>query len=86
MASNPLDDLVPSATAAHSRATDYLGTQTVFLRLVNQAILTALVTGLFTVIVAEGAASSKDIQWVIDLLRQNGYTVTTSTTNIVINW
>lgn len=86
MPSNPLDDIVPSATAAHSRAIDYLGTQTVFLRLVNQAILTALVTGLFTVTVAEGAASSKDIQWVIELLRQNGYTVTTSTTNIVISW
>lgn len=86
MASNPLDEIVPSATAARSRATDYLGTQTVFLRLVNQAILTAIVTGLFTVTVAQGAATSQNIQWVIDLLRQNGYTVTLSTSNIVISW
>lgn len=86
MPSNPLDDIVPSATAAHSRAVDFLGSQTVFLRLVNQAILTAIVTGLFTVTVAQGAATSQNIQWVMELLRQNGYTVSTSTTNLVISW
>lgn len=86
MASNTLDDLIPSATAAHSRAVDFLGTQTIFVRAVAQAIATAIVTGLFTVTVAEGGTSSKDIQWVIDELRHNGYTVTTSTTNIVISW
>ena len=86
MPSNVLDDLIPSAVAAHSRAVDYLGIQTVFVRAVTQAILTAITTGLMTVTVAEGATSSKDIQWVIEELRHNGYTVTTSTTNIVISW
>lgn len=86
MPSNPLDDLLFSAVAARSRAIDFLGTQTVFLRAVVQAILTAIVTGLFTVTVAEGSTNSADIQWVIELLRQCGYTVTTSTTNVVITW
>lgn len=86
MPSNPLDDILPSAVAARSRATDFLGTQTIFLRTVNQAILTAIVTGLMTVTVAEGATLSQDIQWVIELLRQNGYTVTQSVANIIITW
>lgn len=86
MSSNPLDDLLFSAVAARSRGLDFLGTQTIFLRTVVQAILTAIVTGLTTVTIAEGATTSADLQWVIDLLRQCGYAVTTSTTNIVVTW
>jgi len=86
MPSNTLDDLIPSAVAAHSRAVDFLGTQTVFVRTVTQAILTAITTGLFTVTVPMGATTSQDIQWVVEELRHNGYTVTTSTTNVVISW
>lgn len=86
MPSNPLDDIIPSVVAVHNRATDYLGAQTVYLRLVVQAIMTAIVTGLFTVTVADGSATSKDIQWTIERLRQAGYTVTKSTSNTVISW
>lgn len=86
MPSNPLDDIIPSAVAVHSRAVDFLGTQTVYLRLVVQAIMTAIVTGLFTVTVADGAATSANIQWVIERLREAGYTVTKSTSNTVISW
>ena len=86
MASNPLDDILPSATASRSRATDFLGTQTIFLRAVVTAINTARVTGLLTATIALGATTSGDIQWVVDLLRQCGYGVTFSTTNIVVTW
>lgn len=86
MSANPLDDILPSAVASRSRALDFLGTQTIFLRTVVQAIATAIVTGLFTVTVAVGATASQDIQWVIELLRQCGYGVTISTTNLVITW
>lgn len=86
MPSNPLDDILPSAVASHSRSVDYLGTQTIFLRAVVTAINTARVTGLFTATVAKGANSSRDIQWVVELLRSSGYTVTTPTTNVVITW
>jgi len=86
MASNTLDDLIFSATAAHSRANDHAGTQTVFVDAVVQALLTAVTAGNFTVTIAEGGTSSQDIQWVIEELRHNGYTVTTSTTNIVVSW
>lgn len=86
MASNPLDDILPSAVASHSRSTDYLGTQTIFLRAVVTGINTARVTGLFTATVAVGSTGSADLQWVVELLQQSGYGVTFSTTNIVITW
>jgi hypothetical protein len=86
MSANPLDDILPSAVASHSRSVDYLGTQTIFLRAVVTAIDTARVTGLFTATVTEGATTSGNIQWVEELLRQCGYGVTHSTTNLVITW
>lgn len=86
MASNPLDDIIPSQVAVHSRAVDYLGAQTVYLRLVVQAIMTAIVTGLFTATIADASTSSKDIQWVMERLREAGYTCDKSTTNLVVNW
>jgi hypothetical protein len=86
MSANTLDDILPSAVASHSRSVDYLGTQTIFLRAVVTAINTARVTGLFTATIALGSTASQDIQWVVDLLRQNGYGVTFSTTNIVVTW
>jgi hypothetical protein len=86
MSSGPIDDILPSAEASHARATDYLGTQTIFLRAVVTAINTARVTGLFTATIAIGATGSKDLQWVIELLRQCGYGVSISTTNLVVTW
>lgn len=86
MSSNVTDDLLFTAVAASSRAKDYLGTQTIFLRLVVAGILTAITTGLVTATVAEGATTSGDIQWVVEQLQNAGYTVTKSTTNLVITW
>lgn len=86
MASNTIDDLFPSALATKARALDFAGTQTILVRVVLQAILTAIVTGLLTVTVAMGASTSQDIQWVAEQLRANGFTVSFSTTNMVITW
>ena len=86
MASNTLDDLIPRATAAHSRALDHAGTQTVFVDAVAAAIITAVTSGLYTATIAEGSTTSTDIQWVMEELRHNGYTVSTSTTNLVVTW
>lgn len=86
MPSNVLDDVLFSAVAARSRATDFAGSQTIFFTEVVELILEAVDDGLYTVTIAEGAASSKDIQWTIEQLRQAGYTVSTSTTNIVVSW
>ena len=86
MANNKTDDLFVSATAAHSRALDVAGAQTIFVDAVVAAIQTAITAGLFTATVALGSTNSKDIQWVVEELRQAGYGVTFSTTNIVITW
>lgn len=86
MASNVLDDLLFSATAAHSRSTNHLGTQTIFLGAVVQALLTAVLAGLSTVTVNMDSAPVSDIIWVIEELRHDGYNVSTSTDNIVISW
>jgi D-arabinose 5-phosphate isomerase GutQ len=86
MASNTTDDLLFSATAAHSRANDFAGTQTIFYSEVVETILEAVDDGAFTVTISASGQSSQDIQWVIEELRHNGYTVTTSTTNIVVSW
>lgn len=86
MASNVLDDLLFSVTAAHSRANNHLGTQTIFMGAVTQAVLTAVLAGNFTVTVNMDSAPLQDITWVIEELRHDGYTVTLSTDNIVISW
>ena len=85
MSSAP-NDILPSAEASHMRAADYLGTQTIFLRAVVTGIDTARVTGLVTATVALSTTPSQDVQWVVELLRQCGYGVTFSTTNLVITW
>jgi hypothetical protein len=86
MASNTLDDLLFSATAAHSRATDNAGTQTIYYTEVVESILEAVDDGLFTVTVTMDSAPVSDIMWVLHELHLNGYTATTSTTNLVISW
>lgn len=86
MPSNQLDTIIPSAIGAHSRSQDHAGAQSVLVFVVYTALGTAMTAGLFTTTVAEGAAPSDVIQWVIEELRRNGYTVTTSTTNLVISW
>ena len=86
MPSNTLDDILFNAVAARSRAVDYLGTQTIFLRSVVQAILTAISTGLFTVTITYDSAPVQDIIWVTEELRHDGYNVTASTTNLVVSW
>jgi hypothetical protein len=80
------DDVIPTAIAAKSRAMDSGSTQTVLVTEVAESIIEAADDGLFTVTVAEGGATSADIQWVMEALRKGGYTVTTSTTNLVISW
>ena len=80
------DDLIPTAVAARQRALDASSNQTVFVAEVAESIIEAVDDGLFTVTVAEGSATSDVIQWVMEALRKGGYTVTTSTTNLVISW
>jgi hypothetical protein len=88
MASNTLDDLIVSATAAHSRATDAAGTQTILVDAVVAAIQTAITAGLFTATYNATGKSSQDIQWVVEQLRNSGYGVTVSGAHpdIVVTW
>lgn len=88
MPSNTLDDLFASAVAAHSRATDAAGTQTILVDAVVAAIQTAITAGLFTATYNATGKSSQNIQWVIEQLRNSGYGVTLSgaNPNIVITW
>ena len=86
MASNTLDDLIFSSTAARNRATDHAGTQTVFVDAVVAAILTAVTSGAFTATIAISTTSSKDLQWVMEELRHDGYSVVISSTNLVVTW
>ena len=86
MASNTLDDIIWPALASKVRTFDHASTQTTLVDAVMAGILTAVTAGNYTCTVAEGGATSADIQWMIEALRQGGYTVTTSTTNLVITW
>lgn len=86
MPSNTLDDLIPSAVAAHSRATDAAGTQTIFVAETTELIVEAVDDGLFTVNVPIGSTTSKDLQWTMEQLRLNGYTVSIVSTNLVVAW
>jgi ketopantoate hydroxymethyltransferase len=86
MPSNVLDDLFVSRVAAHSRTLDHAGAQTVFVNVVVAAIETAITAGTYTATIALGSTTSDIIQWVVEQLRQDGYDVTFSTTNIVVDW
>ena len=88
MPSNVLDDLFVSAVAAHSRATDSAGTQTILVDAVVAAIQTAITAGLFTATYNATGKSSTNIQWVAEQLRNAGYGVTVSgaNPNIVVTW
>lgn len=88
MASNTLDDLFPSAVAAHSRAQNSAGTQTILVDAVVAAIHTAVTSGSFTATYNATGKSSVDIQWVVEQLRLSGFGVTLSGSNpnIVITW
>jgi len=88
MASNPLDDLIVSATAAHSRANDHAGTQTILVDAIVANIQTAITAGNFTSTYNATGKSSQDIQWVVEQLRNAGYGVTLSgaNPNIVVTW
>lgn len=88
MASNTLDDLFITATAAHSRANDHAGVQTVLVDAVVANIQTAVTAGSFTSTYNATGKASKDIQWVVEQLRNNGFTVTLSGSNpnVVISW
>lgn len=88
MPSNKLDDLFASAIAAHSRAQDHSGSQTTLVDAVVANIQTAVTAGNFTSTYNASGKSSGDIQWVVEQLRQAGYTVVLSGSNpnIVISW
>lgn len=88
MANNTLDDLFVSARAARERATDSAGPQTVMVDAVVANIQTAITAGLFTSTYNATGKSSTNIQWVVEQLRLDGYTVTLtgSNPNIVISW
>ena len=88
MASNTLDDLFVTATAAHSRANDAAGTQTILVDAVVANIQTAITAGLFTSTYNATGKASQNIQWVVEQLRNNGFTVSLSgaNPNIVISW
>jgi ketopantoate hydroxymethyltransferase len=86
MPSNKLDDLFVSRVAAHSRTLDHAGAQTVFVNAVVAAIETAITAGTYTATIALGSTTSDIIQWVVEELRNAGYDVSFSTTNIVVSW
>ena len=86
MPNNTLDDLFVSRVAAHSRTFDHAGLQTVFVNAVVAAIETAITAGNYTATIALGSTHSDIIQWTVEQLRQAGYDVSFSTTNIVVSW
>lgn len=88
MPSNSLDDLFVSAVAAHNRATDAAGSQTILVNAVVAAIETAITAGLFTATYNATGKASNNIQWVAEQLRNAGYGVTVSGSHpdIVTTW
>jgi hypothetical protein len=86
MANNTLDDLFFSAQGAHERAYNSAGTQTILVDAVVAAILTAVTSGLFTCTYNASGKASQDVQWVLEQLRLDGYTVTVSGSTWTISW
>ena len=86
MNSQIADEVFMGPVAAHSSALTPAATQTVFKLAVAASILTAVTAGLFTSSTAVGATPSGDVQYVVQMLNQAGYTAHVTGTNLVVNW
>jgi hypothetical protein len=80
------DGLVPTAIAAHQASVDHAGTQTTLIALVAADIAVATSAGNFSCTVSVSGQASNDVQYVIELLRNEGYTATLSGTTLTISW
>lgn len=80
------DGLVPTAICSHQASVDHAGTQTTLIALAAAAIATACSAGNFTCTVSMSGQASNDVQYLLELLRNEGYTATLSGTTLTVSW
>lgn len=76
----------PSPVGAHDTSLHIAGTQHALCALVATNILAAISSGLFTASTNVTTASSVNVQYVMALLNQAGYSVHNDGTSIVVSW
>lgn len=79
--------LWPSPVAAHEASlhnTD--SSQTILMAITASNILDEITTGAFFTTVGVGSASSQDVQYVMALLNQGGYSAHVSGSTLTISW
>jgi len=86
MNSSTSEVLWPSPVGAHLNALQFATTQSELCADVALAIVGAVETGAFTVSVSMSGELSQDVQYVVALLNQGGYSAQVTGTNLVINW
>ncbi len=86
MNSNTSAALWPTAIASRSIAASIGNTQSELIADIALAIATAVDGGLFTSSTAVSGETSGDVQYVMALLNQGGYTAVNDGTSIVVTW
>jgi hypothetical protein len=80
------DGLIPTAIASHQASLDHAGTQTALIALAAAAIATASSAGNYSCTVSMSGQTSDNVQYLLELLRNEGYTATLSGTTLTISW
>lgn len=80
------DEVFMSSRCARDTATSLFSTCSVLRIAAAEAIAVAVGDGLLTATVDTTGATSRDVQYVMELLRSLGYTVSLSVLNMVIVW
>ncbi len=86
MNTNTSAALWPTAVAAHSIASSIANTQSLLIANVSDDISEAILTGAFTSSTAVSGETSVNVQYVMALLNQGGYTAVNDGTSIVVSW
>lgn len=78
--------VISSSRAAHNASDTGTTAQTILLVTAMRAILLATLTPAYTTTISVAAATSANLQTLLEVLHTSGYTTSISGTTLTINW
>lgn len=86
MNSGILDEVFLSPVAAHAASLQIAQTQTILKVAVAQDIMASVAAGTFTSSYDVTGKASQDVQYVLAILNQAGYSAHMSAENLIVSW
>lgn len=80
------ESLISNARAAKDASSSIPSTETALVVLAARAIAAACATGAYTAVWSISGASSKDLQFLLEVLHTCGYQTSITTTNLTVTW